>query len=231
MKASHRPGGLPGKSSAPLERFFEAHVGDAGKEQARRGRVGDMSPYPRLCGSLGSSFGRFIRGAAIMLLGLVAWHGPADATTYTAAWTQVSSTASPGAPIWRGWSAMTWVNSFNRIVMWGGSGAVFQNDVVALDPSTGAWTTLEGTTDCPRQHLFPDTQRLRREQCRLRPRLQPALVVQRRQRLSLRRSCRRGQNGRRGYHNDCDRRSDAELDREFLSETGWCVIQPARRQP
>ena len=43
---------------------------------------------------------------------------------------------------------MTWVGSINRIVMWGGSGANFLNDIVALDPATGAWTTIDPNNYC-----------------------------------------------------------------------------------
>jgi PKD repeat protein len=80
--------------------------------------------------------------------------GVASAATYSATWTQVSSSNSPGAPLWRGWTAMTWVGAQNRIVMWGGSGAVFMNDVMGLDPVAASWTTLEPATNCPGNTMF-----------------------------------------------------------------------------
>src|SRR5687767_2034431 len=62
---------------------------------------------------------------SLVLLSAAAWQGVAGAATYEATWTVVSSSASPGAPVYRGWTAMAWVDSLSRIVMWGGSGGVF----------------------------------------------------------------------------------------------------------
>ena len=72
-----------------------------------------------------------------------------QAASYSATFTQISTSATPGAAGWRGWSAMTWVGgSINRIVMWGGSAGNFLNDIVALDPATGAWTTIDPNNYC-----------------------------------------------------------------------------------
>jgi PKD repeat protein len=81
-----------------------------------------------------------------MLALLVA--GVAHGTSYNATFTRISTSGSPGAPLWRGWSAMTWVGSMGRIVMWGGSGADFLNDIVALDPASGGWTTIDPSNYC-----------------------------------------------------------------------------------
>jgi len=86
------------------------------------------------------------RSAAAVFAFLVA--GFVQGTSYNATFTQISTSAAPGAPLWRGWSVMTWVGSINRIVMWGGSGANFLNDIVALDPATGAWTTIDPNNYC-----------------------------------------------------------------------------------
>ena len=78
----------------------------------------------------------------------------AGAASYTATWTLVSTSNTPGAPLWRGWSAMTWVGSQNRLVMWGGSGAVFMNDIVGLDPVSAGWATYAPSTNCPGNTAF-----------------------------------------------------------------------------
>ncbi len=95
----------------------------------------------------------FALAIGLTLLGLLPGSGTA-APTYTATWTQVSATSSPGAPVWRGWSAMTWVGSENRIVLWGGSGGAFLNDIAALDAVTSTWITLDPNVNCPGNTSF-----------------------------------------------------------------------------
>jgi PKD repeat protein len=82
------------------------------------------------------------------------WVGIAAAANYTATWTIVSTTTSPGAPVWRGWSAMTWADSQSRIVLWGGSGAVFLNDITGFNPVNTTWTTYEPNVACPGNTMF-----------------------------------------------------------------------------
>ena len=79
---------------------------------------------------------------------------PAHALSYTATFSQISTSGSVDAPPWRGWTVMTWVGSINRIVMWGGSGGVFYNDIQALDPVGAGWITLDPTVDCPGNTSF-----------------------------------------------------------------------------
>ena len=43
---------------------------------------------------------------------------------------------------------MTWVGSLDWIVLWGGSGAFFMNDIQALDPTTAEWVTLSPQNYC-----------------------------------------------------------------------------------
>ena len=103
------------------------------------------------CRILGRSPGLVLQ---LILLCLVLVPGIASSANYNAMWTQVSSSGAAGAPVWRAWSAMAWVNSDARIVLWGGSGAFFQNDVAAFDPVTASWATLEPATSCPGNTLF-----------------------------------------------------------------------------
>ncbi len=49
---------------------------------------------------------------------------------------------------------MTWVNSDARIVLWGGSGAFFQNDIAAFNPVTSTWATYESASNCPGNTAF-----------------------------------------------------------------------------
>jgi len=98
---------------------------------------------------------RDVRGwllAVFLLADLLS--GTAFATTYTATFTRVSTSAAPGAPVWRGWSAMTWVGSLQWIVLWGGSSADFVNDIQALDAPTAEWTTLAPNAYCPGNTSF-----------------------------------------------------------------------------
>ena len=106
-------------------------------------RRGPGNPWPRVLRRW-RDIGGLLIAVAFGLGGSVAL-----AASYTATWTQLSTSNTPGAPAWRGWTAMTWVGTENRIVMWGGSGAVFMNDVVGLDPVGGGWTTFEPSTNCP----------------------------------------------------------------------------------
>src|SRR5689334_800552 len=78
----------------------------------------------------------------------------AYAVAYTVTFTQVSTSNTPGAPPWRGWTAMRWVGSLNQIVMWGGSGAFFYDDVQALNPVSASWTTIDTQVDCPGNTSF-----------------------------------------------------------------------------
>ena len=89
---------------------------------------------------------------ALLWMGL--WTGIASAAGYTASWTQVSNYSSPGAPEWRGWSAMTWVGSENRIVLWGGSGGEYLNDIAGFDAVSGTWITLDPKVSCPGNTSF-----------------------------------------------------------------------------
>jgi PKD repeat protein len=93
-----------------------------------------------------------VRNCAIALSLVLA--GAAHGASYNATFTLISNSNLPGTPIWRGWTAMTWVGSLNRIVMWGGSGAYFYNDIDALDPIGGAWTTLQSNVNCPGNASF-----------------------------------------------------------------------------
>ena len=90
---------------------------------------------------------------ALLLLGVVL-SGTSSAATYNATFTRVSTSSTPGAPVWRGWSAMTWVGSLEWIVMWGGSSADFVNDIQALDPLTADWTALQQNLYCPGNTSF-----------------------------------------------------------------------------
>jgi hypothetical protein len=93
---------------------------------------------------------------ALAVLCISVWWGlgSSNAFAYTATFTEVSRTTTPGAPPWRGWSVATWVGSLGRVVMWGGSGGNFFNDIVALDPGTGAWITLNPDVYCPGNKSF-----------------------------------------------------------------------------
>jgi hypothetical protein len=82
------------------------------------------------------------------------WCGTAAAAAYTASFTQLSTSNTPSAPEWRGWSAMTWIGSLDWVVLWGGSGGNFLNDVQALDPTTAEWTTLSPNASCPGNTSF-----------------------------------------------------------------------------
>ncbi len=85
-------------------------------------------------------------------MGLMPW--TAGATSYTATFTQISTSGTPGAAPFRAWSAMTWVDSLEWIVLWGGSGAKFLNDIQALDPLTTEWVTLDPDVECPGNTSF-----------------------------------------------------------------------------
>ncbi len=87
--------------------------------------------------------------AAFMLLWLASTSAFAEDLTTT--WRLMTTT---NAPVWRGWSSMTWAASQNKLVMWGGSGAIFMDDVVGLDPVTGAWTTYDTQVNCPGNSSF-----------------------------------------------------------------------------
>ncbi len=76
---------------------------------------------------------------------------PAVAATYTATFTPISTS---NTPLRRAWTAMTWFGSLNRIVMWGGSGADFYNDIQALDPVNAGWITLDTQAYCPGNTSF-----------------------------------------------------------------------------
>ena len=86
------------------------------------------------------------------LIGLVPLTG--RATNYTVTFTQIGTDATPGAPLARAWSAMTWVGSLEWIVLWGGSAATFLNDVQALDPVTNAWEVIDPNFHCPGNTTF-----------------------------------------------------------------------------
>ena len=100
------------------------------------------------------AFGRLIRLALFLIAGTASTVGPAAAASYNATFTQVSTSNTPGAPPWRGWSVATWVGSLGKVVMWGGSGGDFLNDIVAMDPATAAWITLDPQAYCPGNTSF-----------------------------------------------------------------------------
>jgi PKD repeat protein len=97
--------------------------------------------------------GRIAGAARIILLCALA-ASAADVAAYNATFTQISTSNTPGAPPWRGWSVATWVGSIGKVVMWGGSGADFLDDIVAIDPATAAWTTLAPDAYCPGNTAF-----------------------------------------------------------------------------
>ncbi len=113
------------------------------------------TPLCVVIGRWRASAGRWYALAiGLLLLGAAMGSGLAAAASYSATWTQVSATSSPGAPGWRGWSAMTWVGSENRIVLWGGSGAFFLNDIAGFDAVTNSWLTLDANLNCPGNTSF-----------------------------------------------------------------------------
>ena len=90
----------------------------------------------------------------VAALGSVLLSSGVAAQTLDVTWRLVTTATAPNAPVWRGWSSLSWVNSRNQLVMWGGSGAVFQNDVVGLDPIAGTWTTYSPQVVCPGNSSF-----------------------------------------------------------------------------
>ncbi|MDY0747258.1 PKD domain-containing protein [Paucibacter sp. R3-3] len=81
--------------------------------------------------------------AFIGSLGLVTTARAAD---YIATWRLVSTS---NAPTWREWSAMTWVDSLNKAVLWGGAGGgAYLNDIWAFDPLAKSWTVLDPNDSC-----------------------------------------------------------------------------------
>ncbi|MDR7271150.1 PKD repeat protein, partial [Pelomonas saccharophila] len=82
--------------------------------------------------------------ACIFSLGLAA--NDARATEFVATWRPISTT---NAPQWREWSAMTWVDSLNQAVLWGGAGGgAYLNDVWTFDPLARSWTALDPNNSC-----------------------------------------------------------------------------------
>ena len=69
----------------------------------------------------------------------------ASVAQVTASWTNVAA-INPAQ--WRGWSAMTWDSSQNRIVLWGGLGGSYLNDIQAFDPVTRFWTEVRPNQPC-----------------------------------------------------------------------------------
>ena len=112
------------------------------------GGKGDNVPHGRYDSRVMiSSLVRVVRIGVVILAGVLC--GLAQGAPYYATFTQISTSSLPGAPVWRGWSTMTWVGSpLNRIVMWGGSGGDYMNDIVALDPASGAWATIDPNNYC-----------------------------------------------------------------------------------
>ena len=64
---------------------------------------------------------------------------------YVGTWQQLATSSEP---TWRGWSVMTWVSNQNRIVLWGGSGGSYVNDIHALDPTAQSWSVIQPDTPC-----------------------------------------------------------------------------------
>ena len=96
-----------------------------------------------------SSFRSFkvIRSLLIALLFVCALSASGLASAgYSATWQAVTTT---DLPAWRSWSAMTWASGMNRIVLWGGWGATFINDMYSLDPVALDWQTIEPGSTCP----------------------------------------------------------------------------------
>jgi len=65
---------------------------------------------------------------------------------FTGSWQAIPTT---DLPAWRAWSAMTWAGDQGRLVLWGGWGATFVNDLHTFDPVTRDWQMLEPHTVCP----------------------------------------------------------------------------------
>ena len=94
---------------------------------------------------------------ALAVLCISVWWGlgSSNAFAYTATFTEVSRTTTPGGST----LACLECRDLGRIarqglVMWGGSGGNFFNDIVALGPGTGAWITLDPNVNCPGNTSF-----------------------------------------------------------------------------
>jgi len=83
-------------------------------------------------------------GACVTVAGLAV--RDVHAAEFIAKWRSISTT---NAPTWREWSAMTWVDSLNKAVLWGGAGGgAYLNDVWAFDPLAKSWTVLDPNDGC-----------------------------------------------------------------------------------
>ena len=95
--------------------------------------------------SNGNTSRRLHRVFALVSLLFASWLPIGAAAQVTATWQQVQASTPPS---WRGWSVMTWVDSLNKIVLWGGSGGAYLNDVSSFDPLSLSWTNIEPNDSC-----------------------------------------------------------------------------------
>ena len=96
--------------------------------------------------STNSAFKRLAFCLGIFLVNATALLGTPALAAYSATWESLSTTGSLPR---RSWNSMTWVADRDRIVLWGGWGSTFMNDMYEFDPGARDWQQVEPYTNCP----------------------------------------------------------------------------------
>ncbi len=98
------------------------------------------------------AFRSFVGLAGILVSLLMVFVAPTShAADFTASWRAIGTASPPG---FRAWTGMTWAAPMGRIVLWGGWGATFQNDLHTFDPLTLSWQQVQPHSICPGNDSF-----------------------------------------------------------------------------